>query len=405
MSWTIANGDITMGVIRCENRYWSGFVKIRGGISNVNHSVATFRRGSAKVYTIYGTVGGKEIRSAVTVISSGKNIGKANETTPLEQAMSKIASMYTKKIKAGYVHVNSRGSTPVIAHDRTFMYPMALHSWIKYRERITYPSLVQPKLDGVRCVARWNCSTMSVELFTRRGKLIEGFTEIRNELHDILEDNNGVHVDGELYKHGMLLQEISGIVRNSSDKHKSQLHLMVFDCFDVRDKEWICEDRHQWLSTVCVNMDHVDLVNTQMVENEEESDILMHTWGSQGYEGIVYKNPNAVYEWGEAREKRSSQYIKRKKVEDAEFRITGFTKGVGKFADMIVFELVTPNGHRFNCVPMGNSDYRRQLLIQAEKDFSVFRNKLAKVKYDALSASGIPVRAQIIQVGRDTTFD
>lgn len=403
--WVIANGDITLGVIACENRYWSCFVKIHGGIADVNQSVAQFRKGIAKIYSIYGVRGGKQTKSSMTIISSGKNIGRSNETTPLEQAMSKVESMYSKKIKAGYRYVDRKGETSVVAQDKIFRYPMALHSWVKYKDRISYPVLVQPKLDGVRCVARWDTLTMSVDLYTRRGKLIDGFMEIRNELHDILEDNQGIHIDGELYNHSMLLQDISGIVRNTSDARKSELQLMVFDCFDITNKEWICEDRHQWLSTVCVNMDHVKLVDTQYIETEEESDILMRTWGDQGYEGIVYKNPNAVYEWGEHREKRSSQYIKRKKVEDNEFEIIGFTKGVGKFADMIVFELKTPNGNKFNCVPMGTAEYRRQLLIQAKKDFSVFKNKFAKVKYDALSASGIPVRARIVQIVRDTSFD
>ena len=60
-------------------------------------------KGVAKIYTVYGIVGGKETRSAYTSITTGKNIGKANETTPLLQAMKQVESMYAKKMRAGYV--------------------------------------------------------------------------------------------------------------------------------------------------------------------------------------------------------------------------------------------------------------------------------------------------------------
>ncbi len=400
--WTTDAGDATLGVITRENRYWSAFVRIRGGISNIEYTVSTFK-GIAKIYSVYGTNGGKQVKSSYTVISVGKNIGKSNETTPLQQAMSNVESMYKKKIQAGYRDVNSDIS--VITKNTTFMYPMALHSWEKYKSRISFPSIIQPKLDGLRCVANWNRETMSVDLFTRRGKGIDGFMEIRNELHDILENNQSIHIDGELYKHGMMLQEISGIVRNTNDERKSELYLMTFDCFDVDNKGWVCEDRLEWLTSNVGDLNYIKLVDTQFVESEEESNILMRTWVDQNYEGIIYKNPNAVYEFSKIKEKRSSQYIKRKKVEDSEFRIIGFTNGVGKFADMIIFELVTSNGYKFNSTPMGNAEYRKQLLVQAKRDFSIFENKLAKVRYDALSTDGVPVRARIVQVGRDTSFD
>lgn len=402
MQWTIVDGEITRGVVACEKRFWSAFVQVRGGIDDDKLSNAMVTKGVAKIYTVYGIVGGKETRSAYTSITTGKNIGKANETTPLLQAMKQVESMYAKKMRAGYVatenSVIDRRATKVL-------FPMALHTWTKYRSRIVYPSIVQPKLDGVRCVANWNADTQSVDLYTRRGKPIVGFTDITNELHAILERYQTVHFDGELYRHGMLLQEISGIVRGNVTSDKTKLTFMIFDCFDTSRPLWSCEDRHEWIEQTCGNLTRSHIVETQVVDSEEDSDVLMDAWSAQGYEGMVYKTPSAVYEWGEARERRSSKYIKRKRVEDGEFRIVGYTNGVGKFADMIVFELETSSGHKFNCVPMGTSDYRRTLLREAREDFSKFNNLLAKVKYDALSASGIPVRAQITQVGRDVAFD
>ena len=39
------------------------------------------------------------------------------------------------------------------------------------------------------------------------------------------------------------------------------------------------------------------------------------------------------------------------------------------------------------------------------KDFTVFKGKLAKVKFDDYSKNGTPTRAVIVQIDRDISFD
>src|SRR3989344_9195156 len=50
---------------------------------------------------VYGVVGGKQ-QSTEEVISSGKNIGRKNETTAEEQAIVEARSMWEHKLKTGY---------------------------------------------------------------------------------------------------------------------------------------------------------------------------------------------------------------------------------------------------------------------------------------------------------------
>src|SRR5689334_16299941 len=57
---------------------------------------------SALIQTVFGQVDGKK-QIANDVVLEGKNIGKANETTAFEQAISEAKSQWERKKKKGYV--------------------------------------------------------------------------------------------------------------------------------------------------------------------------------------------------------------------------------------------------------------------------------------------------------------
>ena len=52
-------------------------------------------------YTVTGKVGGKLITSIPTVVE-GKNIGRSNETSPVEQAIKEAQAKWDKKVEKGY---------------------------------------------------------------------------------------------------------------------------------------------------------------------------------------------------------------------------------------------------------------------------------------------------------------
>lgn len=75
----------------------------------------------------------------ITQITKGKNIGKANETTPHEQAILESKSKWLKQKDKGY----SENSSP----EKVFR-PMLAHRHDKHAKKVLYPCFVQPKLDG-----------------------------------------------------------------------------------------------------------------------------------------------------------------------------------------------------------------------------------------------------------------
>jgi ATP-dependent DNA ligase len=204
----------------------------------------------------------------------------------------------------------------------------------------------------------------------------------------------------------MNLQTISGIVRSESadESLKEQLEYHVFDCIVVDRPtlgfaERIAIARSFQGNGIVIN-------DTVEVASAAAADAYFERVVADGYEGIIYKSADKPYEFDFNKEKRSSWYLKRKKQEDAEFPIVGFLQGKGKDLGCIVFELEGPNHKRFNCVPNGTYEYRKQLYAEAQAEFSTrFEKKLAKVLYDDLSQDGIPLRGRIVQIGRDLSFD
>ena len=82
----------------------------------------------------------EDIRS----VTSGKNIGKANETTPYEQATSEAKSDFNKKCDEGY----AQNIDDIKEESSGFFLPMLAHKWDTHSSKIRFPAYCQPKLDG-----------------------------------------------------------------------------------------------------------------------------------------------------------------------------------------------------------------------------------------------------------------
>ena len=96
------------------------------------------------IFTEYGVKEGKLQTTSKSV--KGKNIGKANETTPVQQAEAEAKSMWQKRLDQRY-----RQTLEEI--EEIVFLPMLAHDFTKQKTPIEYPVDVQPKLDGVRCMA------------------------------------------------------------------------------------------------------------------------------------------------------------------------------------------------------------------------------------------------------------
>jgi len=327
----------------------------------------------AEIVTEYGQIAGQMQISRQTAVA--KNVGRSNETTPEEQAILESIAKHKKKLDGKY-------SLTIEESKEEVFLPMLAASFDKRKGKVSYPVDVQPKLDGVRCLAYWEED--SVKLMSRGGKQWENCGHIAKELEQVLP--KGWVLDGELYIHGKTFQEITKLVKKLRPE-SVDVKYHVYDVPKVNDEDcgnWEC--RCDKLNEF--NTDHSDkcpsvvVVHTYPVTDEEGVYELQSKFLEEGYEGAIVRERDGDYRFGY----RSNKLLKVKSFMDSEYKITGFTTGVGRFEGSVIWTCVNEDGKSFNVVPQGTME-ERQATYEVANDHI---GDLLKVKYFELTDDGIP---------------
>lgn len=258
--------------------------------------------------------------------------------------------------------------------------------------------VVSRKIDGVRCSFYWKDG--EVKSASRGGGDYDPSTyQIREHpaLIKLLSENPGWILDGELYKHGKSLQQISGAAR--MEKTAGGCDWLEYYIYDVMIPDAPFEDRLQCLNdiTELLNLSFnperewkEDELRVQIVphvlvtgKNKKEQIMELHNqYVAEGWEGCVARDASKPYKYGG----RGMEMVKFKMYQDAEFEITGISEGL-RPEDMC-FTLVTDDGIEFKAKPMGS----RELKEQYRANLPNLVGKLATVKYFYLSDDGTPLQ-------------
>lgn len=321
------------------------------------------------VLTEYGPDDGK--KQFASKAAKPKNAGRSNATTAEQQAEREAQSMWQAKLDRKYRKTIEEAQEPLPL-------PMLAKSFDKEKKKVVYPCDVQPKFDGVRCLAQWEGD--HVELTSRSGKPYD-CPHIKAELELILP--KGIILDGEIYVHGETFQEVTRLVKKVRDD-SIRLQLWVYDIIDTSDMDLPWAERREKLDDFFKDKEFATLIHVASYEVADDSEVQDYEkkFVGDGYEGAIVRLRHGVYRWGY----RSDALLKVKTFQDDEFPIVGFKPGIGKFSDACIWLCKTPEGKEFEVVSKGTMEYRRQLLKEAEQHVG----KLMKVKYFEKTESGIP---------------
>lgn len=325
--------------------------------------------GSYKVWCIYtednkiiishGKEGGKQQTKVDTV--EGKNIGRSNETTPSEQAEFEAKSRINKQIDKGYrENKEDLGDIPLL--------PMLAHDYLKQGHRITYPCFGSPKLDGVRCLAIRKMS--GVDLLSRGGKSY-CVPHIQKQLERVMKV--GDILDGEIYTHGLYLEEIVSAVKKHNDNTPS-LTYVIFDVVNEESYEHrlISMQALRRYTLSCIEAPHIDVIDFCELQDEGHMKQMHDVYVQDGYEGIMLRNFNGKYESG----KRNADLQKYKQFMDEEFEITGVIEDRNGNA---VFECFDTTANAKFTVTYGDFDQRKHQVSNPEE----YIGKMLTVKYQS----------------------
>lgn len=267
----------------------------------------------------------------------GKNIGRANETSAYTQAASELESRIAKQLRLGYVRTIEEAAAPK-TNGLGKKLPMLAEPLKKVDiDEIDWDNaFVQRKFDGHRCLHE--------EFIYSRGGVPHNVQHIQDLIRS--EPNlDALHLDGELYIHGMSLQAIGSLITKPRPE-SLELNYVIYDT--VSDKPF--EERYQDLYNATGGLsvgDKIHIVETHRVRNLAEAMVWHRKWVAEGYEGSILRWGREGYEDG----KRTKKLVKLKDFSDFEVKVIGWelakqaiVKGVTYQIPKFIYEVNTPSG-------------------------------------------------------------
>ena len=255
-------------------------------------------------------------------------------------------------------------------------------------KNMPFPCFMQPKLNGVR--AMW---IPGQGLMSRDGKfwIPSTLPEIFRELENI-----PLLLDGELYSHGLSLQQINGIVAVNRVRPHQNSHIVTFNVFDIVSLKSF-KDRVKQLETERIFGQWVVPVMT-LFGDQALMERAYSQWRSAGYEGLMLRDPMSPYglpDYCTNKENRWPCLLKRKEWLDLIATLVDVCRGKGKYENTTgSLTLMLENGKTFSA-GSGLTDAQREFIWANRHQMS---GKKVRVKYEMLSDKGVPLKPTVIEV-------
>ncbi len=336
------------------------------------------------IYTSYGLLDGKITNPAPRKMDSEK------------KAITKVNALIKKKKLLGFQEeikkVVTRGSV---------LGPMGAHKLDDFEHKLIYPVMVQPKLDGFRCIAYFD-EHGKVTLYSKSMKPFVHLYHIKEELEHTFKLKN-VYLDGELYSHGLKLNIISSLVMKKRELSAEELEdskKIVYMVFDTLVEHTTFESRFQLLKSyfkkIASKVNYIQLVDCVIAKNKEEVYKLNDTYLMNGYEGIIVRNKSGLYVY----KKKSYDVLRTKEFKHGIFTIINGKTGTGSYSNTIIWELKCNKSNSkksFHAIQSGTELERKKIYDAFQKNRNDFIGKKVKVKYLDIDDYGCIIRNPIVE--------
>ena len=315
--------------------------------------------------------------------TEGKNIGKKNETSPLEQCIAEVEKKRKDKIeKEGYSEKGSSSSSSSGKEDRKY-FPMLANKYEpggKKRGGIVFPCFVQPKLDGLRCVVYLQSGKPVYQ--SRTGGYFTVLQHLDSHILQILSDDPTLVLDGELYTPDIPFEELAGIIKKKAltANDEKRIQCVQYHIYDIVVRDVPFRQRLLTIQDLGTRGSHI--VPTYLTDNVQTFREKFGEYVAQGYEGIMLRNTEGLYQ----ENYRSNDLMKYKEFFEAEYPIVDYKEATGRDAGTVIWECETPEGRRFSVRPRGTQETRREWFCRGAS----FVGKQLTVIYQELSEMGVP---------------
>ena len=276
---------------------------------------------------------------------------------------------------------------------------MLAHDGANHESKIIGKKLVEPKLDGVRCVTVIDNEQQTVTQYTRNGKVLENFTHITEALSREIDTFARSYVlDGEVVSHSF--QDLMKQVHRKDNVQAQDAKLMVFDIIPlVEFKQGISvmgqRRRSNFLKTYqklfddlkCIEIVPQREFDLDVMTDEIEFKDYNKEMVEAGYEGIMIKDPDAKYEC-----KRSTSWLKQKPFIEVSLEIREVEEGTGR------------NLGRLGAVVCEGVDDEKEIKVNVGSGFTDSDRDTYWDARDSLIGQVVEVRADAVTRNQDGTY-
>jgi DNA ligase-1 len=214
---------------------------------------------------------------------------------------------------------------------------MLAHDGANHEKKITGKKLLEPKLDGVRVITVVNAENKTAVMYSRNGKLLENFGHITSAIEANIEMfDRSMVLDGEMVSSSF--QALMKQVHRKSDADASDARLMLFDILPLSEfqkgKSTMGQKRRsvmlRGMKTIFDKIGSIDIIPQIEVDLDSyvgELEFKQYNKDAieSGFEGIMIKDVNAVYEC-----KRTVSWLKMKPFIEVSLEVTDVEEGTGK---------------------------------------------------------------------------
>ena len=356
----------------------------------------------------YGQVKGKTTLSPTIIVDRTKQ-----KRTWKEQLELQYNSEVKKYLDKGYVKVDKHPNdysedelNEIFGEVKTNQYGVIKPMLAKQADKVTNKKifdkewLASRKLDGVRCLMYYKDG--EVHTASRGGEHYDYSTEhIRTNpsLVSLFERNPNIILDGELFRRFKSLQQISGAARMEKNAYECDwLQYWIYDCYipevkasnRIKKLEEIAKDysipiyhspKEDELNTSIFILEHIKVSGWDNIE------ALHDTYVSEGFEGVVIRNPDKLYKPGG----RTNDMIKIKKYKSEDFKVIGYKLGLRGSEDM-TFTCELKDGRTFEAMPVGDRATKEEYVENFEDKY---KGHKAECTYFNYSDEGIPTQPKL----------
>ena len=348
------------------------------------------------IVTLYGYNRLIETRRQVNF---GKNLNKSNMTTHFTQAIAEAKSKWTKKrdieqfyteksIQEKVEDLDIKKSEKLNVKKQENPLPMLAQDYKKQKNKVIYPCFVQSKLDGFRCIY----NTTTGQITTRQGKEYNIVKESGKLYEELQKLPKGLILDGELYTNKVNFETL-GVLRKTKKLTKEELvnlQKIEYHIYDIINTEDTFEHRNKNIQNLNLlslgqkksTYEKLVYVPTHQVNNENEIKEYHTKFLEQGYEGTMIRNKLSLYKI----KQRSSDLLKYKDIEDAEFKIIDYTieKDTSETdSNLVVWVIdvpihnseIRPRFIKCKVRPKGTKEERKELYKMCVENFDQFKGR------------------------------